>query len=56
MANPSVANPNPIPHTQKTVSKTSELKPTTLLERGEQALREAFGDDEEIIATSLHGL
>jgi len=58
MANPSVANPNLIPDTQRqqSVSKTSELKPTTLLERGEEALRRAFGDDEETIANSLRGL
>lgn len=56
IANPSVAHPNLIPDTQQTVSKTSEPKPTTLLERGEEALRKAFGDDEDTIANSLRGL
>jgi hypothetical protein len=55
-ANPSMANPNLIPDTQQIVSNTSELKTTTLLERCEEALRRAFGDDEEAIANSLRGL
>jgi hypothetical protein len=55
-ANPSMANPNLIPDTQQTVSNTSELKTTTLLERCEEALLRAFGDDEETIVNSLRGL
>jgi hypothetical protein len=54
-ANPSIANPTLIPDTQQTVSEASRLKPLSLVQRVEEALRKAFGNDEEIIASSLRG-
>jgi hypothetical protein len=55
-ANPMIANLNSIPNAQQIVPETSEPKPTTLLERSEEVLRKAFGDDEQTIANSLRGL
>jgi hypothetical protein len=54
-ANP-IVSPNLIPEAQQTVSEISTPKLSTLLERSEEVLRKAFGDDEEIIASSLRGL
>jgi hypothetical protein len=54
-ANPSIANPNYIPDTKRTVAETRP-KLTGLLERSEEVLRKAFGDDEETIKNSLRGL
>jgi hypothetical protein len=56
MAAPRVADPNLVADTQQTVSQVSKLKPMSLLQRVEDALQKAFGDDEEIIASSLRGL
>ena len=55
-ANPTIANLNSIPDAQQIISETSEPKPTSLLERSEEALRKAFGGDEQTIANSLRGL
>jgi len=54
-ANPSIANLSLIQDAQQTVSESSRLKPTSLLERAEEILRKAFGDDEETTANSLRG-
>ena len=55
-ANPSIVNPNLIPDSGQTVSETIKRELTSLLERSEEVLRKAFGDDEETIANSLRGL
>jgi hypothetical protein len=55
-ANPSIANPSLIPDTEQTVLARDEVRPTTLLQRSEELLRKAFGDNEETIANSLRGL
>jgi hypothetical protein len=55
-ANPSVANPNSISDTEQAISESSKLKLTSLLERCEEVLCKAFGDDQETIANSLRGL
>jgi hypothetical protein len=54
-ANPTIANLNLIPDAQHIVSEASEPKLTSLLARIEEALRKAFGDDEQTIANSLRG-
>ncbi len=55
-ANPSIANPSLISGTEQAVSESSKQKLGTLLERSEEVLRKAFGDDQETIANSLRGL
>jgi hypothetical protein len=55
-ANPSIANLRVIPNVLQIGTETSELKPTSLLQRIEVVLRKAFGEDEETIANSLRGL
>jgi hypothetical protein len=55
-ANPSIAYTNLIPDSEQTVSETSRPKLTSLLQRIEEVLRKAFGDDEETIKNSLRGL
>lgn len=55
-ANPSIANPSLIPDSEQAVSESSKPKQRTLLERSEEMLRKAFGEDEETIANSLRGL
>jgi hypothetical protein len=54
-ANPSIANPSLIPDTEQAVSESSKPKLESLLERSEEVLRKAFGDDEQTIANSLRG-
>jgi len=54
-ANPMVS-PNLIPDAEQTVSETSRSKLLSLLERSEEVLRKAFGDNEQTIANSLRGL
>ncbi|HXZ42230.1 MAG TPA: hypothetical protein VEG68_15900 [Terriglobales bacterium] len=56
MAANSIVAPNLIPDAQQTVSETSKLKLSSLLERIEAVLGKAFGDDEETTANSLRGL
>jgi len=55
-ANPNIANPTLIPHSEQAVSEGSKPKLKTLLERSEEMLRRAFGDDEKTVANSLRGL
>lgn len=54
--NPSIAHSSFIPDAEQTVSESSKPKLETLLERCEEVLRRAFGDDEQTIANSLRGL
>ena len=53
--NSTIAIHNLIPDALQNVSETSELKPTSLLQRIEVALRKALGDDEQTITNSLRG-
>jgi hypothetical protein len=55
-ANPSIGNPILISNAQRSVPEDNTLQPSTLLERTEEVLRKAFGDDDETIANSLRGL
>jgi len=55
-ANTSIANPRVIPDSGWAVSQASKPKLKTLLERTEEMLRRAFGDDEKTVANSLRGL
>jgi hypothetical protein len=55
-ANPSIANPSLVPDPEQAVSGSTKSKLETLLERSEEVLRKAFGDDEQTIANSLRGL
>jgi hypothetical protein len=55
-ANLSIANPSFVPDTARAVEESSKPKLKSLLERSEEVLRKAFGDDEETIANSLRGL
>jgi hypothetical protein len=55
-ANPSIAYPNNVPDTEQAVSGESRSNWESLLERSEEVLRKAFGDDEKTIANSLRGL
>lgn len=56
-ANPSIANPRLIPEPEQAAPETVKPKKLeTLLERSEEVLRKAFGDDEQTIANSLRGL
>lgn len=51
-----VADAPLIPQVKQTVTQGSEVKPKRWLQRLELILRRAFGEDEEIIASSLRGL
>jgi hypothetical protein len=55
-ANPSIANPALVPDSGQAVSDRSKPKLKTLLERSEEILRKALGDDEKTVANSLRGL
>jgi len=55
-ANPSIAHPGLVPDSGQTVSDRSKPKLKTLLERSEEMLRKALGDDEKTVANSLRGL
>lgn len=56
MAAKPIVTPNLIPDTQQTVSQTGKPKLESLLERMEEVLRKALGDDEDTIRNSLGGL
>ncbi len=61
-ANPSIANPSIIPDKEQSADREQsafeggQLNSAGLLERAEEELRKAFGDDEKTIANSLRGL
>lgn len=52
---PIIANAGVIPQVKQIVIQESESKPKSWLQRLELILRRAFGEDEEIIASSLRG-
>jgi hypothetical protein len=54
--NPTIAHSSFIHDAERTISESKKPKLETLLERSEEVLRKAFGDDEETIANSLRGL
>jgi hypothetical protein len=54
MAANSVVTPDVLRNTER-LAQASKLNLGTVLERSEEVLRKAFGDDEEIIASSLRG-
>jgi hypothetical protein len=53
---PIAANAGMISQVKSVVIQGSEAKPKSWLQRLELILRRAFGEDEEIIASSLRGL
>ena len=55
-ANPSIANVCLIPDSEQAIPEGGEPKLKSLLTRGEEMLRRAFGDDEKTVANSLRGL
>jgi hypothetical protein len=55
-ANPSIANAGLNADSRRTVAEKDKSKLEILLERSEEVLRKALGDDEETIANSLRGL
>jgi len=53
--NATIADLDLTPNALPIVSETSKLKLTSWLERCEEMLRKAFGEDEETIANSIRG-